>query len=278
MISKIQGYYFITDAALSKAGNISDIKNAVEAGVGVIQYRNKSGSTKEMIEEALKLKKLCQIKNDAPPLTPPQRGGGHDGVSPSYEGGVRGGCNGAIFLINDRVDIAIAVNADGVHLGQDDMPYEIARKLLDGDKPSTFESLNTSQNTIKQSITKENLDKDFKKVPGKIIGITVHNLDEAIAAEKMGADYLGVSPIFSTSTKKDAGKPCGVILIKEIKKVCKIPIVAIGGINYENAKEVIVAGADALCAMSAVVAKDNIQEEIKKFQKLFKITATTKPH
>ncbi|MCK5283603.1 MAG: thiamine phosphate synthase [Nanoarchaeota archaeon] len=200
----IKGYYFITDNALSKAGNISDVKKAIEADTSIIQYRNKSNSTKEMYEEAKQLKEIC--KN-------------------------------ALFIINDHVDIALAINADGVHLGQDDMPYEAARKLLGKDK---------------------------------IIGVTVHNPEEAIAAEKIGANYIGVSPIFATSTKSDAGRPAGTILIKEVKKICKIPLVAIGGINLKNAEQAVKAGADSLCAISAVITKDNVKEEIEKFQELFK--------
>jgi len=203
MLSKIKGYYFITDSDLSKSGNISDVKNVVESGVGVVQYRNKSGSTKEMYEEAVKLKEIC--KN-------------------------------IIFLINDRIDIAIAVDADGVHIGQDDMPYKVARKMLG---------------------------------KNKIIGVTVHNVQEAKDAEKIGADYLGVSPVFSTDTKPDAGKPAGINIIKDIKRICKIPLIAIGGINLLNAEEVVKAGADGLCAISAVVAKGDVKAEIIKFQKLF---------
>ncbi|MDD5686970.1 MAG: thiamine phosphate synthase [Elusimicrobia bacterium] len=197
------GYYFITDTELSKAGNISDVKSAVSAGVKVVQYRNKSGSTKEMYEEALVLKRLCRD---------------------------------IIFLINDRLDIAVAVNANGVHIGQDDMSYPVARRILG---------------------------------KNKIIGVTVHNIEEAKVAEKMGADYLGVSPIFATNTKSDAGNPKGITLIKDIKKVVSIPIVAIGGINLSNAGEVVKAGADGLCAISSVVAKNDVKSEIKKFQKLF---------
>lgn len=200
----IKGYYFITDADLSKNGNLSDIKNAIEAGVKVIQYRNKLGNVEHMTEEAKGLKKICEGK--------------------------------ALFIINDRVDVALSVGADGVHVGQGDMLYETARKLLGKDK---------------------------------IIGTTVHDLQEAMLAEKKGADYLGVSPVFSTTTKKDAGKPCGVAFIREIKKNCNIPITAIGGINLDNVKEVVDAGADAVCAISAVVTKDNVKEEIEKFQKFF---------
>ena len=199
----MKGFYFITDSSLSRAGNLSDVKNAVAAGVRVVQYRNKHVDTRQMLEEALKLKKTC--KN-------------------------------ITFLVNDRVDIALASNADGVHLGQYDMPLNVARKIL-GKK--------------------------------RIIGVTAHNLKEAKQAQKQGADYIGVSPIFATGTKKDAGKPAGIGLIRKIKKHISIPVIAIGGINLQNAKEVIDAGADGLCAISAVVTKKNVKKEIEKFQKLF---------
>lgn len=199
----IKGYYFITDSKLSLAGNISDVKNALAAGVKVIQYRDKHKNTKELYKEALALRTICKK---------------------------------ATFLMNDRLDIAIAVNADGVHLGNEDFPYCIARKLLG---------------------------------PKKIIGLTVHSLLEAIEAEKSGADYLGVSPIFSTKTKLDAGNPKGIQLLKKIRKNISIPVVAIGGIGIDNAPDVIRAGADGLCAISAVIAKKDVQEEIKKFQVIF---------
>lgn len=199
----IKGYYFITDSDLSKHGNLSDVKAAIEAGVGVVQYRNKSNDLEAIYKEAKFLQEICK---------------------------------GIKFIINDRMDVAFAIKADGVHVGQGDMPYETARKLLG---------------------------------KNKIIGVTVHNIEEAKIAEKRGADYLGASPIFSTTTKNDTGKPCGVGLIREIKKDCKIPIVAIGGISLDNAKEVIRAGADAVCAISAVVTKDDVKEEIEKFQKFF---------
>lgn len=204
MIVEIKGYYFITDSELSKNGNLSDVRSAIEAGVAVVQYRSKFNDTDHMLEEACLLREICKER--------------------------------AIFIVNDRVGIAISVDADGVHLGHGDMPYETARELMGRNK---------------------------------IIGVTVHDLKEAIVAEKKGADYLGVSPVFSTATKKDAGMPCGVELIREIKKNCKIPIIAIGGIALDNAREVIEAGAGAICAISAVVTKDDVKGEIQKFQKLF---------
>jgi thiamine-phosphate pyrophosphorylase len=199
----VRGYYFITDSSLSRAGNLSDVEKAVQAGVDVVQYRNKSGETGRMYTEAIVLRKLCTT---------------------------------AKLIINDRIDIALAVDADGVHIGQDDMPYDAARSILGDDK---------------------------------IIGVTVHDLKEAIAAVDMGADYLGVSPIFATDTKSDAGKPCGPDMIKQIRDAVKIPLVAVGGITLENAPQIVAAGADAICAISAVVTKVDVIAEIKKFNEIF---------
>ena len=199
----LSGYYFITDSKLSRAGNTSDVKNALACGVKIIQYRNKDAGTRQMYEEALKLKSICK---------------------------------GAIFLINDRLDIALSVGADGLHLGGDDLPYKVARKLLG---------------------------------KNKIIGLTVHSVKEARQAQKLKADYIGIAPVFATRTKLDAGKPKGLKLIKEIRKQVSIPIIAIGGINLTNAREVIAAGADGLCAISAVVTKPDVKKEIAKFQALY---------
>ena len=200
----MRGYYFITDAGLSRAGNISDVKKALAAKVKVVQYREKQAPAKKAYEEALKLRRIC--KN-------------------------------VLFLVNDRLDLALAVDADGVHLGQEDLPLAVARKLL-GRR--------------------------------KIIGVTVHNLKEAREAQQGSADYLGVSPIFPTHTKGDAGKPTGVELIKAIKKQVSLPLIAIGGINLANAGEVVSAGADGLCAISAVVTQPDVKAEILKFQELFR--------
>ncbi len=143
----------------------------------------------------------------------------------------------AFFLINDMVDVTIAVDADGVHLGLNDMPYEMARKLLGGQK---------------------------------IIGLTVHNVEEAVQAETIGADYIGLSPIFETSTKKDAGKACGTSMIREVRKKVKLPIVAIGGITKRNVHEVIEAGSDSAAAISAIICSENVYWETLEFINIIK--------
>jgi len=193
--------YFITDSNLTKKGILNDVKSAISAGVKIIQYREKEKTTREMFNEASVIRNMCAKNN-------------------------------VLFIINDRVDIALATDADGVHLGDDDMPYDIARKLLG---------------------------------KNKIIGLTIHDLNEAKNAEVIGADYIGVSPIFKTTTKIDAGIPKGLNLIKEIKNNISIPFVAIGGINEDNIKSVLDAGAKSVAIISAIISKENVKEECKKF-------------
>jgi thiamine-phosphate pyrophosphorylase len=193
-------FYLVTDSGLSKKGTLSDVKEAVESGCKIVQYREKNKSTKEMICEASEIKRICRDK--------------------------------AIFLVNDRIDVALAVDADGAHIGQDDMPIETARKLLGIDK---------------------------------IIGLSAYNIDEAIEAENSGADYVGLGPIFDTATKKDAGDGIGPERIREIKNAIRIPVVAIGGINRENCESVIRNGADSLVAISAVICSDDVKRETKNF-------------
>ena len=167
-------FYFVTDTELSKNKIFSDVKSVLKAGCKIIQYREKNKNTKEMIEEGKQLKQLCKGK--------------------------------AIFLVNDRVDIALATDADGVHIGQEDIPFQIAKMLLGRNK---------------------------------IIGLTVHNLKEAKKAEKLGVDYIGLAPIFKTGTKEDARNPIGTKMIETVRKKVNLPIVAVGGINKDNLKEVI---------------------------------------
>ena len=141
---------------------------ALAAGVRVVQHRDKEADLAAMIAEARRLRRLCQK---------------------------------ALFLVNDRVEVALAVGADGVHLGQEDLHYREARRLL-GEK--------------------------------KIIGITVNTPEQALEAERLGADYLGVSPIFATRTKPDAGEPAGLHLLREIRRRVSLPLIAIGGITLDN--------------------------------------------
>ncbi len=203
-VEALKGFYFITGSELSRKGNIEDVKAALSAGVSIIQYRNKKADTRQMYKEALEIRKLTKGK--------------------------------ALLIINDRLDIAMAVDADGVHLGQEDLQIETARKLLGM----------------------------------KIIGVSTHSVEQAVSAEKAGADYIGVGPLFATATKEGAGRGTGITFLKEIRKTCKLPIVAIGGITLENVKSVMEAKPDMIAAISATVGKEDPKGEMLKFQALFR--------
>ena len=131
----------------------------------------------------------------------------------------------ALFIVNDRLDIALQCNTDGVHIGQGDMPLKFARRLA----PKGF-----------------------------IIGVSAGTVEEALAAERDGADYIGFGPVFPTSSKDDVGPVCGLELLREVKKRVSVPVVAIGGINTSNAQEVLYAGADGLAVISAVVSQEDV--------------------
>jgi thiamine-phosphate pyrophosphorylase len=198
-------FYFITDSELSKNGIFSDVENAIKAGCRIIQYREKNKSTKEMIEDGNQLRKICNGR--------------------------------AVLLIDDRIDIALAIDADGVHIGQEDMPYHSVKKLLGKDK---------------------------------IIGLTVHNLEEALEAERLGVNYIGLAPIFKTGTKEDARNPIGPEMIRLVKEKVKLPLVAVGGIKRENIKDVIEAGADSIVSIYAILKADSLYDEVSEFIKIIK--------
>jgi thiamine-phosphate pyrophosphorylase len=182
-----------------------DVKNAVDAGCRIVQYREKNKNKENMVKEAKQIKKICR--------------------------------NNSLFLINNYVDIALIVNADGVHLGQDDISVLEARKILG---------------------------------KNKIIGLTVHNLKEAIGAKKQGADYIALAPIYKTDTKEDSKSPCGPKMISKIKENVDLPLIAVGGINKNNLKEVIRRGADGVVAVSSVITSDDVFSEIKDYIRIIK--------
>ncbi len=198
----LEGLCFITDRKSCGLTAEEMVSVVLRAGVKWIQYREKDKSRREIYEEAVRLRKLTKEFS-------------------------------ATFIMNDHSDIAIAVNADGVHLGQEDLPIKEARKIIG---------------------------------KGKIIGISTHSLEQAINAEAGGADYVGFGPIFHTKTK-DAGEPKGAVMLRELKKRVKIPVVAIGGINIENLKSVLNSGADAVAVASAILS-GNISDNIACFLKV----------
>ena len=190
--------YLVTDekACLGK-DFYACIEEAIKGGVKIVQLREKNISTKDFYEKALKVKEICK----------------------NY---------GALFIINDRLDIAQAVGADGVHLGQSDMPIEEARKIL-----------------------KDNF----------LIGATARNIKEAKKVELSGADYIGSGAIFGTSTKDNAKK----LEMEELKKIVasvKIPVFAIGGININNVGSLKNIGLQGICAVSGILSEKDCKKAV----------------
>jgi thiamine-phosphate pyrophosphorylase len=187
----MKGLYFVTDRGLCGDKPLTDVVlQAIRGGAACIQLREKEVTTRFFIEEARKIKAL---------------------MAPF----------GAPLIINDRLDVALAVEADGVHLGQDDMPYEIARQLMG---------------------------------PAAIIGLSVETWEDVERAEGLDVDYLGVSPVFATPTKTDTKDPWGLEGLSRIKAFSRHPLVAIGGLNSSNAEAVVMAGADGIAVVSAICA------------------------
>lgn len=137
--------------------------------------------------------------------------------------------SGALFIVNDRVDIAMISGADGVHLGQNDLPVAEIRGLIG---------------------------------PDRIIGLSTHDVKEAVEAETLGADYISLGPIFPTRSKKDAHPPRGLPLLSEIRKAVRLPIVAIGGITRENMEDVFKAGADSVAIISGILMERDISAKV----------------
>lgn len=200
----IRGLYFITDASGAR-GHEEIVRKAIAGGARLIQFRDKYLSKDEFRDIAFRLRKITAVA-------------------------------GAAFIVNDDLETALACGADGVHLGQDDTPLTIARKIV-GDR--------------------------------LIIGISTHSLTQALMAQDEGADYIGFGPIFKTATK-DAGGAKGTSQLRSLRGKIKIPIAAIGGINLDNASEVIEAGADAVAVISAVSNAKDAALAARKFVKLFK--------
>ena len=185
--------YVITDRRWGRS-HLEVARAAIEGGATAIQLRDKEATTRELIEAGLALRDLTREREVA-------------------------------FIINDRVDVALAVDADGVHVGQDDMPATLARKLVG---------------------------------PDKIVGVSASTIEEALQAEADGADYISASPVFATPTKPDAAPPTGLEGLRAIVEAVRIPVVAIGGINESNVEEVIRAGAAGVAVISAVVGAPDI--------------------
>jgi thiamine-phosphate pyrophosphorylase len=187
-------YVIIGGEAVRGITPIGIAERAIAGGADIIQLRDKSGDPRDTLLTARRLSELTRK-------------------------------SGTLFIVNDRLDIAMACGADGVHLGQGDMQPGTARQLAP---------------------------------PGFIIGVSVGTVEEALVAVHEGADYLALSPTFATFSKNDAGPGHGLRRLREIRRAISIPLVAIGGISCGNVHEVIAAGADGIAVISAVVDADDI--------------------
>jgi len=191
-VKHIGRLHVLTDVVLQdRFSHLELTAMAISGGADTIQFRQKNGSTRELIEIAKEMRILCSRA-------------------------------GVIFIVNDRIDIAIASGADGVHLGQDDFPISLARDLLGHDR---------------------------------IIGGSASSIEEARKCLSEGVDYIGFGPIYRTKSKHDAGPPCGIHAMKQAINEIPLPFIAIGGVDSNNIHELIRAGAHGIAVISAVCCK-----------------------
>ena len=200
--------YVVTDPNLSQGRSHDEVAAlAFAGGATVVQLRDKHASDKGLCETGLRLQALAAKM-------------------------------GGLFIVNDRVDVALAVDADGVHLGQDDLPADVARGLLG---------------------------------PGKVLGVSVENGEQAGKAARDGADYVAIGPIYETrGSKADAGVAVGPQAIAELREQTDLPIVAIGGIKHHHIAEVIGAGADGVAVITAVVSGEDISLAAREMKRLIR--------
>jgi len=200
--------YLVTDSSLMSTDTVEQsVEQAIKGGCTLVQLREKEKSSKDFFDTAMSVKAVC-------------------------------GSSGIPLMINDRVDIALAVDADGVHIGQKDLPAKIVRDLIGDDK---------------------------------ILGVSASNLVEALQAEKDGADYLGVGAMFATGTKTDAD----TVSMEELSKIRKkthLPIVVIGGINQNTIPLFSGSGINGIAVVSAIVSEHNILAATRELKDLFKMS------
>ncbi len=188
--------YLVTDRGILGGRDLFEaVEAAIRGGITLLQLREKDASGREFYEIALQMKRVA-------------------------------GSHHIPLIINDRLDIALAVDADGLHVGQDDLPVEVARRLLG---------------------------------PGKILGCSVSSVEEAVQAERSGADYLGAGIVYPTSSKEVAAPPIGVDGLRRIKEAVSIPVVGIGGISLHNITAVKEAGVDGISVISAILGNRDIE-------------------
>ena len=201
----MRGVYLVTDRGLCGGRPLEEIIiQALKGGISFVQLREKEISTRSFVEEAGRIKQLLE------PYKVP-------------------------LIINDRVDVAVACGAEGVHIGQEDMPYEIVRKIMG------------------------------KKA---IIGLSVETWEDVVASQKLDVSYIGVSPIFATPTKTDTKGAWGLEGLARIKAFSRHPLVAIGGINESNVSEIVMAGAECIAVVSAICASPDPEAAARKINEI----------
>ena len=200
--------YLVTDRELSLGRPLEDIvEDAVKGGVTMVQLREKECDSRDFYDIALRMKHLLK----------------------SY---------GVPLIINDRLDIALAVDADGLHIGQSDLPWQVAREILGEDK---------------------------------ILGLSVENMEQAHAANLAKVDYIGISPVFATQTKTDTDTPFGLEGVRNVTAITRHQTVAIGGINASNASEIMEAGANGIAVVSAIISADDPEHAPKVLKQEIKV-------
>jgi len=205
--SSIWRLCLVTDRQLARGRPLTQVVDAaVRGGVTMVQLREKDATTREFLEQATALKALLT------PLKIP-------------------------LIINDRVDIALAVDADGVHAGQTDMPVEVIRRLTG---------------------------------PDKIIGLSITNAQQIARPDAAAADYLGIGPLYLQQTKANASTPLGVEGFRALRALTLKPVMAIGGMKADNSAPVVAAGADGVAVVSAIVSADDPQKAAQDFAVLFR--------
>jgi thiamine-phosphate pyrophosphorylase len=196
------GLYVIVDPSISCGRPLADVlKAAAGAGGRLFQYRNKSASMKAAYAEALALRKVASDL-------------------------------GVTFIVNDRCDLALAVDADGVHLGQTDLPYAYARRILG---------------------------------PRKLIGLSTHNPEQVQEADGLKPDYIGFGPIFKPTSKQDHDPVVGIEGLRRVRSLTSLPIFAIGGISIETVEAVMQAGANGVAVISAILTAPDIKQAVGGF-------------
>ncbi len=196
------GLYVILDSSVQLRRPLDDVlKAAAEGGVRLFQYRNKLGAMREAYAEAVALRKAAATL-------------------------------GVTFIVNDRCDLALAVDADGVHLGQDDLPYAEARALMG---------------------------------PNKLIGLSTHNPEQVKAADVLKPDYIGFGPIFKPASKQDHDPIVGIEGLRAARRLTTLPMFAIGGIEVDRATAIRQAGADGIAVISAVLKAEDVGETVRRF-------------